>query len=229
MTEREMARRKAAARKERKARARKQRNRRVLMTVALMLVVCVASIGGTIAWLTDKTESVTNTFSPSNIDIWMTETVKNADGTSTVQSTQNGQSITNPGLQIVPGLDIPKDPKVSATGDVPYYVFVQVTATHWPDYKDGTGDAAVNKVNYVIAAGWTKLEEGVYYRTMPNGGDLDASVLANDEVTVSNTLTKEELNAMGTPSLSFKAYAIQMQNSNDTTFTPEVAWTTLNS
>ena len=135
MTEREMARRKAAARKERKARARKQRNRRVLMTVALMLVVCVASIGGTIAWLTDSTPAVTNTFSSSDINIWMTETVKKADGTSEVQNTQGGKTIDNTGFQMIPGTYENKDPHVViGAGSEDSWVFVKVTESisGWP-------------------------------------------------------------------------------------------------
>ena len=102
MTEREMARKKAAARKERE---RKARNRRVVTTVALMLVVCIVSIGGTIAWLTDTTEPVTNTFSSSGIDVSLVETTPSADDRTKIQ--------------IVPGVDISKDPKVSAEADVP--------------------------------------------------------------------------------------------------------------
>ena len=228
-----------------KRNAAKQR-RNILMVVALMLVVCVASIGGTIAWLTDTTSAVTNTFSPSNIDLWMTETVS-----STEQSTKNNTSgITNAGLHIVPGLDIAKDPKVAAVADVPYYVFVKVTESNWPIAMEGEETNKTRKVNYQIAEGWTELTgesythptgAKVYYKAMTNGGTLGTenegtitgvSVLANDEVTVSEALDKTELNAIGTgekaPTLSFTAYAIQMQKGNEdgavVNFTAVEAW-----
>ena len=57
---------------QRRARQRKQRNRRIAMTVALVLVVALASIGGTIAWLTDKTDPVVNTFTTADVDIDLT-------------------------------------------------------------------------------------------------------------------------------------------------------------
>ena len=57
---------------QRRARQRKQRNRRIAMTVALVLVVALASIGGTIAWLTATTGSVVNTFTVGNVDISLT-------------------------------------------------------------------------------------------------------------------------------------------------------------
>ena len=90
MTEREMMRKRAAARKERE---RKARNRRVVLTVALMLVVCIASVGGTIAWLTDQSGSVVNTFSPSDINISLTE-----EGV-TLDADENGSK----SVKMVPG------------------------------------------------------------------------------------------------------------------------------
>ena len=59
---------------QRRARQRKQRNRRIALTACLMIAVMVASIGGTLAWLTDQTGPVTNTFTAGNIDITLDET-----------------------------------------------------------------------------------------------------------------------------------------------------------
>ncbi len=48
--------------------------KKITLTVtALALVICVA-IGATLAWLVDKTDDVTNTFTYGNIDITLTET-----------------------------------------------------------------------------------------------------------------------------------------------------------
>ena len=41
--------------------------------VAVVLVLCCA-VGGTLAWLTAKSDVVTNTFAPSDINITLTET-----------------------------------------------------------------------------------------------------------------------------------------------------------
>ena len=43
-----------------------------LSVVALVLVLCCA-VGGTLAWLTDTTDPVTNTFTVGDIDIDLTE------------------------------------------------------------------------------------------------------------------------------------------------------------
>lgn len=48
--------------------------RRMLFTLALVLVVAVASVGGTIAWLKVETTPVVNTFTVGDINITLTET-----------------------------------------------------------------------------------------------------------------------------------------------------------
>ena len=71
MTETKKRKMSAAQRRERR---RKIRNRRIAMTVALVLVVALVSVGGTIAWLTANTDPVVNTFTVGNIDIALAET-----------------------------------------------------------------------------------------------------------------------------------------------------------
>ena len=73
--------------------ARTNNARRILLLVGLMSLVAVISIGGTIAWLTDKTDAVTNTFTTSDISIELAETKSN--------------------FKMVPGNTIDKDPKVT--------------------------------------------------------------------------------------------------------------------
>ena len=53
------------------------------------------------------------------------------------------------------------------------------------------------------------------------------SVLANDQVTVRDTVTKAMLNGLTEatqPTLTFTAYACQYNSSNNTPFTAEAAW-----
>ena len=190
----------------------------ILLVICLMLVVSIASIGGTIAWLTDSTNEVVNTFSPTDISVTLEET-----GTTL----ENGKETKD--FDVVPGVDITKDPKVSASSDVPYYVFVQVIEEHWPTakYVDEDGTEKL-KVCYEIAAGWTPVDgtNNVYYIDVAEGSDLpETSVLKGNTVIVADTLTKEEMAGFATnkPSLTFKAYAIQKANGSGN-FTPAEAW-----
>ena len=99
--------------------------------------------------------------------------------------------------KIIPGVDISKDPKVS----------VKV---------EQKGTFVANKVTYSIADGWTKgdgkdIPDDVYYREVSAvTANTDFYVLKNNEVTVSSTLTKDEIKDITNPTkLIFTAYAVQ--------------------
>lgn len=181
--------------------------KKIFIPIIALALVCCCVIGGTIAWLTDKTDAVTNTFTVGNISIELTESTGTA-------------------YKIVPGCDIAKDPKVTVEADSENcYLFVKVDEANWPAFTET--DGTTRKVNYALAEGWTLVEgqTNVYYREVTNiTADQEFQVLANDKVTVSENLTKEELNQIETaPTLTFTAYAVQMQNGTET-FTPADAW-----
>ena len=153
--------------------------------VSVCLVVCLlatAIIGTTLAYFTDKTEAVTNTFTVGNVDIELAENTGN-------------------NYKMIPGTTLDKDPKVTVKGgSEDCYVFVKVEETDLTDY-----------ITYEIAEGWTKLDGtgNVYYREAENNAeDITWSVLAGDEVAVKNTVA--DIAEGDDPTLSFTAYAIQM-------------------
>lgn len=172
--------------------------------LAVVLVIgCVA--GGTVAYLVSKPQAITNTFTVGDINAELKET------TTT--------------YHIVPGVDIAKDPVATIkAGSEACYLFVKVAETNWPDVKNG--DA--RKVDYQIADGWTKLEDGVYYREVgSNAADQDFTILKDNQVTVSDTLTKtdvEAIKAAGEPKLTFTVYAVQKAQVADAT----TAWNLVN-
>ena len=176
------------------------------LLVALVLAIgCV--IGGTLAWLTAKTDPVVNTFTYGDINITLEETT----GTS---------------YKIIPGVDIEKDPKVTVKGgSEACYLFVKVEEENWPTFTESDG---TRKVKYGIADGWTALtgETGVYYREVGAvTADTFFDVLAGNVVTVSKNLTKTEVSGITTqPKLTFTAYAVQKDGIAD----PGNAWTKAN-
>lgn len=182
---------------------RKRRGISTKALVALLAFVLVigCSLGGTLAWLTDETDAVTNTFTVGDINITLTETERE--------------------YKILPGVNIPKDPKVSVEANSEAcWLFVKVDEVNWPNFMDGEN----RKVNYSIADGWALLDEekhpGVYYREV-NAETAKAGeeypVLAGNTVTVSDTLTKSEIaevKKQGQPQLTFTAYAVQKEGVN---------------
>lgn len=166
----------------------------VAMLAVTLLIGC--AIGGTVAWLTDKTTAVTNTFTYGDINIELTET-------------------TGEDYKIIPGKDINKDPKVTVKANSEacwLFVKVQEAGT----FVDG-------KVTYSIADGWTALtgQTDVYYREVSAATtDTEYYVLEGNKVTVSDTLTKEDIQNITNPTLTFTAYAVQ----KDGIDTVEAAW-----
>lgn len=167
------------------------------LALVLALTLLVAGVvGGTLAWLTDQTAEVKNTFTVGDINIGLTETT--AD------------------YKMVPGNTIAKDPTVTVKADSEAcWLFVKVTES--TDLKDF--------ITYAIAEGWTALPgvDGVYYREVPaSAADQTFSVLAGDAVTVKSDVTRTMLETAKTdaPTLTFKAYAIQ----KDHFATADAAW-----
>lgn len=181
--------------------------RGLVLVLALALIVGVAG-GATFAWLTAKSDTVVNTFTYGDINIDLEET-------------------TGDSYKIIPGVDIEKNPKVTVkAGSEACWLFVKVEEEDWPTLTYVDGEKPVRKVNYDIADGWTALTgvENVYYRTIDDAvtADTEFYVLKgndtypNGAITVSDTLTKKEINEKltETPELSITAYAIQKDGMN---------------
>ena len=185
-----------------------------LVLALAMIVVCV--VGGTLAWLTATTGSVTNTFTYGDINIKLEETDATVaeDGSATKE------------FKMIPGYTITKDPKVTVlAGSEKCYLFVKVV-------KSTNFD---NFMTYDMAAGWTQLKDasenpvpGVFYRIVDTADMGTAySVLANDQVTVRGNVTKTMLNNLTEntyPTLTFTAYACQYMKNNTDSFTAAEAW-----
>ena len=168
-------------------------------TLALVLALTLLVAGvvvGTLAWLTDQTAEVKNTFTVGDINIGLTETTTD--------------------YKMVPGNTIAKDPTVTVKANSEAcWLFVKVTES--TDLKDF--------ITYAIAEDWTALPgvDGVYYREVPaSAADQTFSVLAGDAVTVKSDVTRTMLETAKTdaPTLTFKSYAIQ----KDHFATADAAW-----
>ena len=172
----------------------------LVMAVALTLIIG-GIIGGSVAWLTAKTEPLVNTFTVGDINIKLTE----SEGLD---------------LKMVPGNSVTKDPKVTVeAGSEACWLFIKYEKSeNYGTYLDEP----------VIAAGWTALtgQTGVYYREVSAvTSNTDFAVLSENKVTVKNTVTKEQMKTAKTnaPKLTFTAYAVQKDNIADAS----TAWSKL--
>ena len=185
----------------------------VALLLALTLVLGVAA-GGTIAWLTDTTTPVKNTFTTSDITVNLEET--------------KGTNITDgKSFQMVPGWTIEKDPKAWVeAGSEDCYLFVKLEKSAsfntYLSYEVDTSDGEWTELNGVT--------DEVYYRIVKAEEMGDAhkfSVLKDDQVKVLGSVTKEMMNGLEEkdyPTLTVTAYASQLMKNNTETFTALEAW-----
>lgn len=195
---------------------------KLLMVIMALTLVIGFGFGGTLAWLLDSTEEVTNTFTDSDINITLTE--------------KTGEE-----YKMVPGYTIDKDPVVTVEAESEdCWLFVEVEES----------DDLDDYISYAIADGWiagTGLDDenpstdengvpvGVYFREVSSNSNENQEfyVLENNEVTVNSTVTKKMMDSMdgvdsngetetdaakaelaARPTLSFKAYAVQLWKTN---------------
>lgn len=171
-------------------------NKKKIVVPLLVFALVVTTIGGTLAWLMDKTDEVKNTFTVGNVGVTLQE--KDKDG--------NWQETGRNDYQLIPGRDLSKEAKVTLDeGSQDAYVFIKVA-------KENNFDTYLTSA---IDPAWTPLPgvDGVYYKENVKAGDAQ-TILAGNHVVVKDTLTNTDMmNAKElVPSISFTAYAIQKEN-----------------
>ncbi len=184
--------------------------------VAVVLVLCCA-VGGTLAWLTDKTGEVKNTFSPSDINITLTETPNtDTDG--------NGENDAWK-ADMIPGFSYTKDPVVTVKGDsVDCYLFVKF------EEKGNPATYLTYTSTLTAANGWTQgdstdIPSSVWYRKVTaNAADQSWNLLNGDTIAVKDTVAKDNMADAAKAELVYTAYATQLYKSNGVEFSAAEAW-----
>lgn len=202
--------------------------KRKTFALALAAVLLVgAAVGGTLAWLTDKTQTIQNHFTIGNLDITLQET----DGQTTLDADDATQVHSN--YQMIPGGPaMAKDPtvvvkKLDNGANVDAYVFVKLekTAPQGLDVDD--------YLTYSIdTTKWKPVQDqtDVWYTTV-SAADVAAAnktipVLTDNQVTVKADVTTTMMEAVGANGLdlTFRAYAIQQAGFADAA----AAWAEVN-
>ena len=166
--------------------------------VALLMAAVLAiglAVGGTIAWLSVKTEKITNTFTKGNVDITLQET-------------------TGTDYKMIPGASLDKDPFITVkAGSENCYVFVKIEENLGVWAGMGTFkkfiDYTVDSTNWLPVPGQTNVYYTIY---TASNTDIPYSILENDQVAITGDVTQammDALDAGAAPTLSFTGYAIQ--------------------
>ncbi len=193
----------------------KKRTAALLLTFVLIFG---AAVGGTVAWLTAKTDDVVNTFTVGDINIDLREhKLMTNEETGKYYLDENSEVQTN-SYNFVPGDTLPKDPFVRVqAGSEACYLFIRV--------KEANNTVDGEKiVNYTVDESvWAVVpdQEGYWYCTISAGeaeNGITKSILKNNNVMVSKQVTKEMVGKMtDAPTITFTAAAIQSENIDDLT------------
>lgn len=199
---------------------------------AALLIACTlafgCAVGGTMAWLTDSTKQVVNTFTVGDINIGITETGTTEKDNSLIKS-----------YSYVPGDTLEKDPKVTVSqGSEECYLFVKIEESN----NSVTGLTG-NVLTWSVRDGWTSYSPKststnpnvhYYYKMVTKNNTKDQSwyilkgkhetncsdptscdcKYANGYVTVNKEITKNMVTSLNSakPSLTFTAAAVQSAN-----------------
>lgn len=191
----------------------------IALMMALVLMVG-GVIGGTVAWLTATSDTVTNTFTTSDIKVELKETKGSLN------------SVTgNREFKMIPGYTIEKDPKATVvSGSEECWLFVKLE-------KSANFDSYLT---YKMADGWMPLTKDkdnkditdlVFYRKVESANIGTAySVLKGDQVTVKGVVTKAMMETAKTtkPTLTVTAYASQLNKNATEDFSAAEAWANIN-
>ena len=182
----------------------KNTRNRILLTALAALLLVTLTIGGTMAWLVAEYSTVTNTFTKTDVNVGLEETVNN-------------------NFDIVPGGDDTKDPKAwIVDGSEPAYLFVEIVENNNTYTIEGT-ETQSKYITYGIASGWTKLDSACTANTTVIWREVTTEeigvkydILAGNEVEYDTEITKATMptdNAK--PTIAFQAYACQSANVDD--------------
>lgn len=169
--------------------------RKTITLVAALTLILALAIGGTIAWLTDSTNSVVNTFTPAHVACQVTE---NFNSTTGVKSNVN----------------------VKNTGDIDAYIRVKLVTYRTNDAGQHIGGTATVPV-FTPGTGWV-LHDGYYYYTLPVAPNGQPAANLIDSITLTSSYNDAD---GGHQAIDVMAEAIQAQGTDSNGKTPvQLAW-----
>ena len=160
-------------------------------TLAAVLLVGVG-VGGTLAWLTATSETVTNTFTVGDINITLAET-------------------TEKNFKIVPGGEADKDPTVTVkSGSEKCYVYVSIENSV---VLNGVAVAVPNIDTSKWEAVGTSGNKTVYrYAEIVDAASADVEVPVFTKVTYSDDISKGDITTLASKTIVINSFAHQSDN-----------------
>lgn len=171
--------------------------KKVFLTVLSAVVLVVGSVLGTMAYLTSKTDTVTNTFTAGNVNITLDEAKVDETGVPV----EGAARVKANEYKLIPGHNYTKDPTVHVTtGSEESWLFVKVVDQIAGIEDDDTVAAQMAENGWTAVAGATNVYA---YRT---------TVTAGQDIKVFDTFTVKGDAAVADyagKTITVEAYAVQ--------------------
>jgi len=179
---------------------RRKITKKIILFGLLSFIIVIFSIAtdGSVAWLSSKTNEVTNTFTYGKIDIELSESDTNLD--------DDNDGRTNTYLMDLLDNKITKDALITVK---------EKSESCWLFVKLNQSENFKTYLEYEIGEGWTQLPnyEGIYFREVTKSEGLQTFEVFKDQtVHLKNGITHSSLNQLAEetyPKLDITAYAVQ--------------------
>ena len=125
-------------------------------------------------------------------------------------------------VQVQPGVPAKKDLTVRFEGsEATVYVFAEVQGGWTRGADNRTYTYGAGSLSWRVADGWTHLQDNVYYRELAPNTALDAGLIDDGAVNVSEDMTRTELEKLSKAlSIRVQAAAVQREGGD----TAQIAW-----
>lgn len=178
--------------------------KKVILSICALVLVCVISVSGTLAYLTARSDSVTNTFTATGTklaeEFTLDESKANPDKTLGAYVLNEEERVQRNEYAVLPGTTVAKDPTIHIGGrtDVPAYLYVEVL------------DRTSQGITYSLSKNWQVLDGvmgyngGTVYVYIGEPTDGDVYILDDNQVSVA-----PNFDSQGGIELTFYAYMAQ--------------------
>lgn len=192
-----------------------------MMTIMVLALIAIFAGGATLAYFTDTSDTVKNTFTMGNVEIKLDE-AKLAINTTVAGTTWTALSdrvTENTYTNLYPGAVLPKDPTVYNLGTNPAYIRVKITLAPYAAFTDLLQDPSA-LWNKTLGTGWvlTSSVNGVYtyeYANIVTKGDTVPPVFT--EVTIPADFSNAAMTSIDGFTINVVAEAIQAQGFDNVT------------
>lgn len=210
---------------------------KIMLSVISGLLVAAVAVGGTLAYLSDKSNMVTNTFNVGagyeeegpHTGLWLDETAKTGEDNPTAVDTENRTEEGVAYTDLLPADVIAKDPTFHLTaGSTESYVFAEVkgldalVASNFIIKPDNVFDDKTSELN----ANWVKVDgedtlDGLYRYNVTVGGEQSYEMEPMFQyIKFDGDVDSDRFNEIkeaGLENITVRGVAVQTANLNETT------------